>query len=418
MAGKMKYSLGTNFDEELLEYLIEYDKEHQIESLFGKLRTDIIGGGRASNVLPKLSMKELKNYIDKCKKAGIGFNYLLNPMCLGNREIKPNEHREILNFLNELQNIGVSHVTINSPYLCELIKKRFPELKVTIGLYAYIYSLQHVKYWESLGADELTLHHRVNRNFDYLKMLLTYTKGRNMKLRVIANNVCLHDCPYQINHGCGQAHASQEKDSKNCIYLDYNLLKCNYAKITCPQELISSEWIRPEDVHFYQEICEETDNFNFSIKLLERTKTTDFLKRVVKAYIDERYDGNLIDILTWGTSQNTKSVAMGDIYKQAVTKRYNVEALKKYQKVFELPQINIDNRKLDGFLDYFVDHYSCDKNICGNECGENSSGVSKCEYCKQWSDKAVSYDINAVSNWKETADQVLESMVESRIYGR
>lgn len=298
MSRKMKYSLGTNFDEELLEYIIEYDKERQIESLFGKLKTDIIGGGRASNILPDLTMGQLKDYIEKCERAGIGFNYLLNPMCLGNREIQPKEHKEIVKFLDKISKIGVKHVTINSPYLCELIKKQFPEMKVTIGLYAYIYSLQHVKYWENLGADELTLHHRVNRNFNYLKSMLEYGKNRNIKLRVIANNVCLHDCPYQINHGCGQAHASQEKDSKHCMYLDYNLLKCNYAKITHPQELISSEWIRPEDVRFYQELCDETKNYNFSIKLLERTKTTEFLKRVVKAYIDEDYDGNLIDILT------------------------------------------------------------------------------------------------------------------------
>jgi len=414
----MKYSLGTNFDEELLDYVVAYDKKHQIESFFGKLQADIVGGGRASNVLPKLSMKELQRYIVKCNKAGIGFNYLLNPMCLGNREIDPSEHKEILCFLDQLQNIGVNHITINSPYLCELIKAQFPEVKVTIGLYAYIYSLQHVKYWENLGADELTLHHRLNRNFQYLKSILSYTKGRHLKLRVIANNVCLHDCPYQINHGCGQAHASQEKDAKNSIYLDYNLLKCNYAKITHPEELISSEWIRPEDVHFYDEICDDVGNTNFSIKLLERTKTTDFLKRVVKAYIDEHYDGNLIDILTWGTSKNTKSIAVDQVVLQALKKHYNIPDLMEYQKIFQLPDIYIDNGKLDGFLDYFVKHYECDKKVCGIGSHGEISGTSSCEYCKQWSSKAISYNVAEIQEWKIRSEKVLESMVESSIYGK
>ena len=413
---EMKYSLGWNFDPEIIEFLATNDKKHQIESVFAKLKEDIIGGGRASNVLPSLTNKELKKSIELCNVNGIHFNYLLNPMCLGNRELNPTDHRKILHFIDKLCDMGVYSVTVNSPYLCELIKKKFPELKVTIGLYAYIYSLQHVKYWESLGADELTLHHRVNRNFDELRRMLEYTKSGDMKLRVIANNVCLHDCPYQINHGCGQAHASQEKDRDKCIYLDYNLLKCNYAKISTPSALIASEWIRPEDIHYYSQICDEVGNNNFSVKLLERTKTTDFLKRVITAYLDERFDGNLIDILTWGTKKNTKSVDVASVYKKALTGRYNISSLKKYEKVFDLPQIRIDNRSLDGFLEKFWNGYNCDKCICGAECTPKNS-PSNCQYCQTWADKAVSFEQEDYRAWIELADSVLDDFKDSRFFG-
>lgn len=334
---KMNYSLGWNFEPEGIEYVVENDKEHQIKSVFAKLQEDIVGGGRASNVLPSLSSKELKKSIDLCNKNDIHFNYLLNPMCLGNRELNTKEHKEIIAFIDDLVDLGVYAVTVNSPYLCELIKDRYPHLKITIGLYAYIYSLQHIKYWESLGADEITLHHRVNRNFDELRRMLEYTKSSGLKLRVIANNVCLHDCPYQINHGCGQAHASQEEDRDKNIYLDYNLLKCNYQKISTPSALMGSEWIRPEDIHFYEQICDETGNYNFSVKLLERTKTSEFLKRVVKAYLEEEYDGNLIDLLTWGTMDNTKEIDFSGIFKKAFKGKYDIPSLGRYAKVFKLP---------------------------------------------------------------------------------
>lgn len=413
---EMKYSLGWNFDPEVIEFLVEQDPKHQIGSVFAKLQEDIIGGGRAANVLPSLSKKQLKKSIELCNRHGIGFNYLLNPMCLGNREMNPSEHKSILKYIDELCNMGISAVTVNSPYLCELIKRRFPDLKVTIGLYAYIYSLQHVKYWESLGADELTLHHRVNRNFDELRRMLTYTKAGTMKLRVIANNVCLHDCPYQINHGCGQAHASQEKDNSKCIYLDYNLLRCNYTKISHPSALIGAEWIRPEDVHYYAQICEETGNENFSIKLLERTKTTDFLKRVITAYLTEQYDGNLLDILTWGTSKNTQNVDTVDVYKKAVKGRYNIASLKRYEKVFSLPPIRIDNRSLDGFLEKFWKGYDCDKCICGaGQCGNATTDY--CQYCETWAQKAVTYEDASYQEWIRLADHVLDDFNTSRFFG-
>ncbi len=411
----MKYSIGWNFDPEVIKHIVETDEKHQIESVFAKLKQDVIGGGRASNVLPSLTNKELQESIELCNKNGIKFNYLLNPMCLGNRELNPTEHKKVIKFIYELCDMGIYSVTVNSPYLCELIKKRFPDLKVTIGLYAYIYSIQHVKYWESLGADELTLHHRVNRNFSEIRRMLQYTKNKDMKLRVIANNVCIHDCPYQINHGCGQAHASQEKDKDKCIYLDYNLIKCNYTKISEPMSLLASEWIRPEDVHYYGDLCDEVGNNNFSIKLLERTKTTDFLNRVVSAYIKENYDGNLIDILTWGTSKNTKNIDINSVYKKAVLSRYNIPSLKQYKKIFDLPSVHIDNKKLDGFLNKFIKDYSCNEFVCGTKNSNNEDSIT-CNYCKNWSDRVVIYNNQEKNDWVDLADIVLNNFKDSKFF--
>lgn len=418
-AYNMKFSIGTNFDDRLIDAIREIDTARSIKSVFGKLRKDITGGGRASMILPKLTMKGLARYIDYCHKNGLKFNYLLNPMCLGNKEINARSHLKILNYIERLLDAGADQLTLNSPYLCELVKKQFPRTKVTIGLYAYIYNLQHVKYWEGLGADELTLHHLVNRNFALLEECLKYCKNKDMELRLIANNVCLHDCPYQINHGTGQSHASQKGNFSSDLYLDYNLLSCNYSKIKDPAKLLASEWIRPEDIHVYEELARKTGNSRFSIKLLERTKTTDFLIKVICAYTSRSYDGNLIDILTWPSKKNALVIHKLPMYIKAVLGGYNLVELRKFESTFNLPPIRIDNKSLNGFIEKFKVNYDCNANVCGEiSRREEPNGYPKCSYCSTWAENAVTYDEPARAQWLAEADSVFDALKTSRIFGK
>lgn len=93
--------------------------------------------------------------------------------------------------------------------------------------------------------------HHVNRDFKLLKKMLLYTKGKNVTLRLIANNLCLHMCPYSIMHGTVQGHFSCS-DSCSRGDIDYCLMKCLSTKIEDMSNLISSDWIRPEDLCYYE----------------------------------------------------------------------------------------------------------------------------------------------------------------------
>ena len=66
--------------------------------------------------------------------------------------------------------------------------------------------------------------------------------------------------------------------------MDFNLINCTYRKVSNPKAILTSEWIRPEDIHYYEELAEETGNKNFSLKLVDRTRSTEFIGNVIKAY--------------------------------------------------------------------------------------------------------------------------------------
>ena len=87
----MKLSVATNFDPGLVESLEGYP----VEDLFGKLREDAVGGGRAPYQLAPVTRKRLAEHVRHARRAGIGFNYLLNASCLGNREMTRSGQKEI-----------------------------------------------------------------------------------------------------------------------------------------------------------------------------------------------------------------------------------------------------------------------------------------------------------------------------------
>ncbi len=407
----MPYSLGTNFDKRLFDVIDEYDTQNLIKSLFGKLQTDFVGGGRSSLYLPNITWNDLQSYIENCHNRNIEFNYLLNPMCMSNKEFIKKTNRKLVDYIKKLHSVGVDAVTINSPYLCELIKSNTPELKVTVGLYALVGTVQQVRYWEQLGADEITLDDKINRNFNLLKSLLIKTKNSGIKLRVIANNVCLHECPYSVLHGTNQAHASEHGHNSKDLPVDYCVLKCNLTRFTNPVKFITSDWIRPEDVQYYENLCNETGNYNFSIKLLERTKSTEFLSRVVKAYISKKYDGNLLDILNVPSKNEISTVNYKSIYKQVIQRKVKLKNIFEYEKIFDLPEVYIDNQSLEGFLEKFIRNYDCDLKCCDDEEGgeEKLDPNIQCGYCRRWANKAITYNDASVVNWSDQCNRYLSN---------
>lgn len=414
----IKYDLATNFDTKFLDYVLKNDKNHQVTSMFGKLKQDIVGGGRSTITLPDVSKKELEQYICKCKEYNIRFNYLLNPLCLGNRDMISSEHKKILKYIGSLSELGVESVTINSPYLCEIIKKRFPNMRITVGLYAVINTLQQAKQWVELGADELTLWHHYNRDFEGLRAMLKAFKDTDVSIRVIANNGCLHDCPFYINHGTGVSHSSQAADKSVSRYIDYNVVNCFYRKVTKPTNFISSDWIRPEDVHYYKQLCDEVGNDNFTIKLVDRTKDTEFLTTVFDAYINEKFDGNLHKILNYSDKEHLQKIDTKGFYKSVVLQQINLKSIMKYAKFFEVPEMYIDNKKLDGFIKHFITNNQCRNKICWVENYEPSEIREEyCYYCYQWGKKAISYPKNDErKSWIEQAESLKEDLVTSKIF--
>ncbi len=362
----MKFSVPTNWQQDLIQNL----KKDYVDELYGKLQDDFIGGLRNPYSLPNVSKKRVKFYVREIHKKDLKFNYILNSICLGNLEWTRFGQKRLQYFLGWLIDIGIDSVTVAIPYILELIKKRYPFIKVTVSTVALVDSIEKAKYWEDLGADEITLSSiSVNRNFLLLKKIRGAVK---CQLRLIANECCLYNCPFIIYHGTSSSHAAQSQNFLKGFVFDYSILACNYRKIKNPLEFIRSPWIRPEDVRYYEEI-----GIN-KIKLVDRTMPTESILRIVNAYVNRRYDGNLMDLFP-GITKSIMFAKPHLFHKFKYFCHPFLINIFKFAKIKELifPDIYIDNRGLDNFIQYFLSR-DCSRISC-IECG----------YCQEIANKVI-----------------------------
>ncbi len=277
-----RFSVAANYDPDLVPAIAAYP----VDEVYGKFPADGIGGGRPAYMASPVSRRELRRYVGLLESHGIAFNYLLNGACFGNREWTRAWQKKVTVLLARLQAMGIRRVTVSTPFLLDLVKKRFPSFRVKVGIYAQVDTPRRARFWADLGADAITLESfSINRDF---ARLVAIRQAVQCELQLIANHVCLPNCPMQVYHQNGFAHASGDAGA---LFIDYCVLRCSRQRIEDPSLFIKAGWIRPEDLGVYEAMGYTT------FKLLERGIPSSELLRRVRAYSERRFEGNLADLL-------------------------------------------------------------------------------------------------------------------------
>ena len=279
---QVQFSLAANFDAALVPALAAYP----VDEVYGKFLAEAGAAAGPSQGEPPLSDAGLGVYLRLLERHGIAFNYLLGGPGLGNGEWTRSWQQRVGRLLSTLSDLGVRRVTVSSPFLLELVKRRFPELKTRVGIFAQVDSVRRARFWEALGADAITLDSfSINRDF---RRLAAIRQAVACELQLIANHACLLNCPLHADHQNTAAHAAEDAGAR---FIDYCFLRCWRLRLTDPSQLIKAAWIRPEDLGVYESMGYR------SFKILERGIPSAELLRRVKAYSERRFAGNLAALL-------------------------------------------------------------------------------------------------------------------------
>lgn len=347
----VRLCVATTWEDALIDGLdaVSADADDsRVYELFGALDRSIVGSGREAAGVPAVTEEEARSHIALARSHGMRFNYLLNASCMGNTEYTPDGHGALLKYLGLIQDLGVDWVTITIPYLVSLVKREFPGLKVNVSTINHVDSLGKARFWEDLGADRITVSYMINRDFPLLQSLV---EGLSCEIEVMANESCLFGCPLRMYHYNMVAHGSQPGARP---FVQYPFLACSQRKLCCPAEILRARWIRPEDMHYYQDI-----GIRY-IKLAGREKTTDWLIHCTHAYLQRHGPDDLGEIIAFILPDVSELTGVP----------------------VPAPSIRIDNAKLDGFLE----HFRTSKSRCEVSCGRT------CHFCEALAKEVVSFE--------------------------
>lgn len=334
------FSVPADFREETIDslaYLNSQYNDSKIIEVYGQKTTgNILSSGRVTKELPQIDDEQFYSYIRKAKEKNIEFNYTLNPSCFGNFEFQKSGIHQIQALIYELEEHGINSLTLTSPAIMELCKETSSKIKIKVSAICEVNSPMKSMFYENMGVDRIVVDPDITRDFRKLKNICK--SGKN-SIEIIVNNVCMRNCAYKMFHYNHEAHCTKNSDQE---IRDYFTNRCSLQKAQSVENVIKLNWIRPEDIKFY-EACGIK---HFKLQGRQNVLHGDLLK-TLEAYFDQSYEGNLFDLITLFSPYNSF-------------------------------QCNIDNKKLNGFIKYLYEN----ENFCTENC-------KKCKYCTTYAQKSI-----------------------------
>jgi collagenase-like PrtC family protease len=287
----MKYSIGYQLPDEYdsLTEIVEDMGTHIDEIYFawpgeasGRMP---VGYGEEQNLseLEQIMIKELQ----AARNTGIGLVLLFNASCYGEDAISLAFEKKITALIQRLnEQLGLSAVTTTSPFVAKIVKKQFPAIKTRASVNLRIGTVKGMDYLSDC-FDGYYIQRECNRDFERITHLRGWCNQNDKTLHLLANSGCMYACSNQMFHDNTVAHQGGLLGTENTNFdvsfcWDYISLRKNWV---C---FLQNTWIRPEDIQQYEPYFD-------TIKLATRTHANP--RKVLSAYVRQRFDGNLPDLM-------------------------------------------------------------------------------------------------------------------------
>ena len=211
--------------------------------------------------------------------------------------------RTVLDALACLDNeVGIKGIVITDAYLLNALDRTGHEvisrLEAVPGINTMLDSTDKIfAFFDLVGmtrfkhASRIVPDRSVNRNIATLSNLCHTVKARypDIRIELLANEGCIYQCPFKLSHDAqiSLSNTGLVRESTWQMNQDFG---CQSYFSQKPEAFFKSPFIRPEDIHHYKGLAD-------GIKLCGRTRGTRFLTQCIKAYINNNFQGNLLDLM-------------------------------------------------------------------------------------------------------------------------
>ncbi len=364
----MELVLASNFD----PALVDRTRELPVTSYFGSFPRSLTGGGRPPYILPEVDEERFRAHVRGIHQAGRKFYATVNTSDLGLKEYGPGYLESFDREIGRLIELGVDGFVVAVPLLLRRIRRAYPDVGLTVSSFARIRTVAQGEYYLKMGADTVVFE-EANRD---LKLLAGLVRA-GARVEVLVNQTCIHDCPYRFHHLNTSSLASQ--NGTQGPWFEFPILQCGLEVVRDPAKLVAGVFVRPEDLHVYEEAG--VDRF----KVSGRNRSTDWLVRSASAYAARRWEGNLLDILSYVQNLGPRSAL-----RRLAEEGKDPSVVGPLAQGFDaLAHLEIDNRAFpDGFF----------RRIAATDCARTSCAA--CGYCAGVARRVVRINGSPLSSYQ------------------
>jgi collagenase-like PrtC family protease len=280
----LRFSVPYNQDLETLRALLERREigDTCISEVYLSGPNRYSGSGR---IVEALTTEQMAFVLDEIHRHGVTANLLMNSTCEGADWYSPSSWSAMMDFVQHMHLChGLDAVTVANPLLAREFRRAFPKLGICASVLADIDCLERAILFVHAGADTITPEVSINRD---LALLTAIKKRTGVRLKLMVNEGCLYKCAFRKFHFNYISHRSKELPETE---EDPFMRSCTRILAEDLTQILKSGWIRPEDTRKYHEL---SDFF----KVVGRTRPRTHVLRSVHAYMEESWQGDLLDIL-------------------------------------------------------------------------------------------------------------------------
>jgi collagenase-like PrtC family protease len=234
------------------------------------------------------AQSRLEADLQALKGMGLKLDLLLNANCYGGQSLSRALANRVCSVIDHLgETVGVDVVTTTSLAVAHAVRQSFPDLEVRASVNMRIGTVKGAEYVADL-FDSFTMQREYNRDPERIAELRGWAEANGKVLHFLANSGCVSFCSGQVFHDNLVAHEAEIAETANLR--GFNPMACwrYFADREHWVALLQNSWVRPEDLHHY-------DEWFPVAKLATRMHASP--RRVIQAYCEGRYAGNLLDLL-------------------------------------------------------------------------------------------------------------------------
>jgi collagenase-like PrtC family protease len=337
--GALEFSVPYNNDPETLTGIFQLKEYNgnRIREIYLSGPQEFSGAGR---IAPEMDFSNFADVVERIHREKIRVNLLLNSICEGSEWYAPEILKTTMDYLRRAhEEMGVEAVTLANPLYIREVRRRFPQLEICASVLGDIDCVSKAEIYRKAGVDAITPDVNINRD---LKLLQRIKETTGTEIKLMVNEGCLLRCAFRKFHFNYISHKSKKPEMSGGRKSEDNVFSLNCLQLTKadPSQIFKSGWIRPEDLGKYESITRY-------FKIVGRTSSQSMVLRALKAYMEESWNGDLLELMA------------GNLYSAGMSHL-----------------LNVDNKSLDS-IEFFNQVVSCDK-----EC-------SSCSYCNRLAEQLL-----------------------------